>query len=283
MTDTDLPKAEAFLDRFREIVSDPINLLIKRVPDAGYVDSTGRVVLHNGLTVPFRGEFSYYGEFSDILVINRGVHEPLEEYCFQELLSTLADKPETHTMIELGSYWGHYSMWFSKILPNSRCVLVEPEEVNLQAGEQNFALNGFNGEFINDFVSEAGFRIDKYLSLKGSVFNEITLLHSDIQGYELEMLAGARQALSVGRVKYIMVSTHSNALHESCLQELQSYSYMIDVSSEPARHSTSYDGFIFAHRPDLESIIGNRKILGRVAIAYSSPRELADYLESFLS
>jgi len=45
-----------------------------------------KVILHNGIRVPVGGELACYGEFSDILVINRGVHEPLEEYCFQELL-----------------------------------------------------------------------------------------------------------------------------------------------------------------------------------------------------
>ena len=51
------PKAssEDFLGRFREIVSDPINLLIERVPDAGVVEG-GLVQLHNGNRVPFSGQ-----------------------------------------------------------------------------------------------------------------------------------------------------------------------------------------------------------------------------------
>jgi hypothetical protein len=40
-------------------------------------------------------------------VLNRGVHEPLEEFVFQEVLKRL---PEACAMIELGAYWGHYSM-----------------------------------------------------------------------------------------------------------------------------------------------------------------------------
>lgn len=83
-------KADAtdFLGRFREIISDPLNLLIKRHPFAGTVDDDF-VYLHNGNKVPLTGPYSYYGDFSDILVINRGVHEPLEEYVFQELLNIL--------------------------------------------------------------------------------------------------------------------------------------------------------------------------------------------------
>jgi len=99
------PKASSddLLGRFREIVSDPINLLIERVPDAGIVEG-GLVVLHNGNRVPFSGAGAYYEGFSDILVINRGVHEPLEEFVFQELLKALPERP---SMIELGAYWAH--------------------------------------------------------------------------------------------------------------------------------------------------------------------------------
>src|SRR5262245_51425360 len=102
------PKAEAsdFLGRFREVVSDPLNLLIERVPMAGVVEGTD-VCLHNGNRVPVVGEHAYYGAFSQLLVINRGVHEPLEEYVFQQLIKTL---PEAPLMIELGAYWSHYSM-----------------------------------------------------------------------------------------------------------------------------------------------------------------------------
>jgi hypothetical protein len=92
--------ADDFLGRFREIVSDPINLLIERVPMAGVVQGNV-VILHNGNQVPLSGDGSYYGDFSHILVINRGVHEPLEEYVFQEMLKQLDDRP---LMLELGAY-----------------------------------------------------------------------------------------------------------------------------------------------------------------------------------
>lgn len=99
--------ASDFHGRFREIVSDPLNLLIPRHPLAGTMDGD-HVVLHNGNRVPLQGPGAYYGNFSDILVINRGVHEPLEEFAFQTVLTGLPAQP---TMLELGAYWGHYSMW----------------------------------------------------------------------------------------------------------------------------------------------------------------------------
>lgn len=99
-------RAEDFPGRFREIICDPLNLLIDRVPDSGTIDDEF-VVLHNGARVPFRGDGSYYGDFSQILIYNRGVHEPLEEFVFQEVIARLHDTP---IMLELGAYWGHYSM-----------------------------------------------------------------------------------------------------------------------------------------------------------------------------
>ncbi len=91
--------AEDFLGRFREVISDPLNLLIERVAMAGLVEGN-TVYLHNGNRVPVVGDGAYYGPFSHLLVINRGVHEPLEEFVFQELLKTLPDAP---LMIELGA------------------------------------------------------------------------------------------------------------------------------------------------------------------------------------
>jgi hypothetical protein len=57
--------------------------------------------------------------------MNRGVHEPLEEYVFQELLNLLPEKP---SMLELGAYWcGHCSIWFKKKYPESSVYMVEPD------------------------------------------------------------------------------------------------------------------------------------------------------------
>src|SRR5215470_628978 len=104
-----------FLGRFREVISDPLNLLIERVPQAGIIERN-EVYLHNGNRVPVSGAGVYYGPFSQLLVINRGVHEPLEEYVFQEVLKNL---PASPLMIELGSYWAHYSMWLKKKRSNA--------------------------------------------------------------------------------------------------------------------------------------------------------------------
>ena len=67
-----IPKAGAsdFLGRFREIISDPLNLLIERDARSGVVEDD-LVYLHNGNRVAVRGPLAYYDGFSDILIINR--------------------------------------------------------------------------------------------------------------------------------------------------------------------------------------------------------------------
>lgn len=90
--------AADFDGRFREIIAGSRNLLIRRHPAAGTV-ADGLVTLHNGHRVPLSGPGAQYGDFSRILIYNRGLHEPLEEFAFQCLLPHLPPAP---VLLELG-------------------------------------------------------------------------------------------------------------------------------------------------------------------------------------
>ncbi|WP_117191878.1 FkbM family methyltransferase [Rhizobium terrae] len=270
----ELGKAEIVVERYREIISDPLNLMIAKVPEAGYVDDRRCVILHNGNRVPVEGDLAYYKEFSDILILNRGIHEPLEEYCFQETLKKIGST--SPGMIELGAYWAHYSMWFMKAFPKGRCVMVEPEEINLRCGKNNFAINGYSGEFIKSFVGNDSFRIDAFAAERG--IEHLDILHSDIQGYEIQMLEGARSFLSDKRADYVFISTHSQDLHSAVVDTLQRYGYRIEVSADFARQTTSLDGFVLASSPDAAPVFDAFSPLGRLEIAKASPSELVAYL-----
>lgn len=265
-----LPKAISTFDRFREIVSDPLNLLIQRVPNAGFVDEKNNVILHNGIRVPIQGKYAYYNYFSDILIINRGVHEPLEEYCFQEILKQISSL--NPVMIELGSYWAHYSMWFQKIHPKAVQFLIEPNKTNLKSGRNNFMINGFHGEFINASVGNKGFKLDQFVQERN--ISQIDLLHSDIQGYELEMLDGSIYSFKNKIIKYLFLSTHSEDLHNDALKFLDTYSYIIEVTSNLLSHTTSMDGFIMARSPDVSPLFSNFNPMGRQEICRALPNDL---------
>lgn len=278
-----LGKAFSFIERYREIISDPLNYVIERVPNAGYVDTNNNVILHNGIRVPVNGDFAYYEEFSDILLINRGVHEPLEEFCFQQLLKKLKNESSI-TMIELGAYWGHYSMWMKQSHPSSRVILVEPNDHNIKVGKNNFKTNVLEGEFINKTVSTEDFIIDR--SIEYYNIPKITLLHSDIQGYEFEMLQNASNALSSQNIDYMFISTHSKRIHDSCIQEISKYNYVIEIDSEPEFHTTCTDGFILATNREIDKVFDKFYPIGRLEIANSSAHEILKYiikLEKFVN
>jgi len=268
-----------FLGRFREIISDPLNLLIERHSSSGMVDREGYVYLHNGNRVPVAGEDSYYGDFSKVLIINRGVHEPLEEFCFQETLKKITDQQPI--MIELGSYWAHYSMWFLKKFPKAECFMVEPNSKALNAGQRNFQTNNFsNGQFILQKVTNDGFKLDSFAKKKK--LKKVSILHSDIQGYELEMLDGAKNFLTQQIVNYIFVSTHNQKIHEEAIRKLESYGYIVEVSSDFDHHTTSYDGFILATASSAERIFKTFHPVGRTEIISGTPPEMIKYLRSVI-
>lgn len=257
--------AEDFLGRFREIISDPLNLAIERHPLSGFTEGDC-VILHNGNRVSVSGPEAYYGDFSQILIINRGVHEPLEEYVFQEVLKRLSPSP---LMLELGAYWGHYSMWLKVARPDASVYLVESEEQHIKAGEKNFATNQLHGEFIRAFVGKGQFEVDAFLRERR--IDVLDILHSDIQGYELDMLEGAAQALKDKRVTFLFVSTHSQELHHSVLSKLSGFGYRIEVASDFDFETTSFDGFVFASHPAVAPVFADFNPLSRLQILQASP------------
>lgn len=264
-----------FLARFREIVSDPLNVLIDRHCLAGYVQDDGMVVLHNGNLVPAEGDNAYCGNFSYILIINRGVHEPLEEYVFQELLKVM---PEAPTMLELGAYWGHYSMWLKRRRHLSKVFLVEPHEGNLEVGRSNFALNKLEGEFLHAFVGTGQFEVDTFLETQR--IGKLDILHADIQGREVEMLEGCARSLRDRVIDYLFVSTHSQDLHDMVLERMRQSGYRIEVSADFENETTAYDGFVFASSLDKPSVFGEFHPLGRREIVQASPKEILARLSS---
>lgn len=230
---------KSFRYRFREILSDPINLKINRHPLAGTIENDF-IYMHNGLKV-YRD--SYYEDFSDIFILNGGVHEPQEEYAFQIILEKIQTK--SPVMIELGSYWAFYSMWFLKKFPNGKSYLIEPGDLEIESGKRNFELNNLSGEFIKSKIGDEDLSIDDFVQQNS--ISKIDILHSDIQGFEHQMLVGASKTLSESIIDYLFISTHSFGVHRDCIEYLNNYEYHI-ISSVYPEESYCCDGIIVAQK-----------------------------------
>lgn len=246
--------------RCTNVLNDPDNAHLERHPEAGQVKD-GVCTMHCGVRV--YTEYYNQGHF-DIVIKNRGVHEPQEERAFQEVLK---DVPAGGTMIELGSYWSFYSLWFASAIKNARNIMVEPRAENIELGRRNFALNGRTGTFHHALVSDRSrpgnpptLCVDDLMDQES--ISNLDILHSDIQGAEVDMLGGAARSLRARKIRYIFISTHSNRKHYECREILRNYGYRI-LASADLFESYCFDGVLVAEAPVGTSIqpiaISNRR------------------------
>ena len=129
-------------------------------------------------------------------------------------------------------------------------------------------------------VANNGLRLDSFVNVKK--LKKISILHSDIQGSELEMLDGANNFLTQQVADYIFISTHSQKIHEEAIKKLESLKYIIEVSSDYDHQTTSYDGFILATASSAERIFKTFHHVGRTEIISGTPPQVIKYLHSFI-
>lgn len=219
--------------------------------------------MHNGVLVAKDG---YIGPWMTRLIQElRGHHEPQEEKVFHEVLRSLRG---ASTMVELGAWWGYYSLWFRQQFPDARSILVEPDPLLREIGRYHFALNGREGEFVQAAVDRAPggtapFRcesdgverpvprvsVDSLVESLG--LETIDLLLADIQGAELAMLEGMERTVNEGKLGYLFLSTHDREIsgdyltHERCLAWIEERRGHI-VAEHTVEESFSGDGMIVA-------------------------------------
>ncbi|HEX4374033.1 MAG TPA: FkbM family methyltransferase [Puia sp.] len=239
--------------RLDTILSSDDNNFISRIKDSGIIKN-GMQIMHNNIKINLG---SYYGpEYAVVLFQNKGVHEPQEERVFAEALKTL---PPNSVMIEMGAFWSFYSMWFNKEILNAKNFMIEPDAFNMGQGKRNFKLNKMSGDFVQAFVGSSSdhakpistIAIDDFLEKKNIPF--VHMLHSDIQGFEYEMLLGSKRSFSQRKIGYVFISTHSNDIHYKCLDFLKERDFII-IASADLNETFSEDGLIAARAPYFEGI-----------------------------
>ena len=138
--------------RIDDALTAPDNAFISRCEHAGKLTSS-YVTMHNGVKV--YADSYYGGGMLNLLIENKGVHEPQEERAFVEVLNFM---PSNATMLELGAYWGFYSLAMLHKYPDASCFLIEPKFQNLVTGKLNFRLNKRKGHFTQAYVGKASER-----------------------------------------------------------------------------------------------------------------------------
>jgi hypothetical protein len=255
-SDTNNPKGQDRDQRFREVLSDPSNLFIKRHENSGILEND-IITLHNGLRVYNN---CYYDNFTNVLILNKGVHEPSEERAFDLVLDKLRKESGHKVMIELGSYWAFYSMWFKKEISDSSAYCIEPDGANLLSGMKNFDLNSLEANFTTGFIDNDGINLLEFCREKN--INYIDILHSDIQGYEFLMLDQMNAYFEQKKINYVFISTHTDELHYQCINFLTKKDYMIICIAYFTKQTFHFDGFILAcpsENIEIKSFeIGNR-------------------------
>jgi FkbM family methyltransferase len=221
-------------------------------------------LMHNGIKIRLR---SYYDDLNKTIIEKlHGHHEPQEELVFYRVLQQL---PESPVMIEVGSYWGYYSLWFKKEKPAGSVYLIEPLDGHLEAGKGNFKANHMKGEFFKAYVGSTSMpahtvkmegeivkdvekiTIDDFMERHGIPY--IDLLHADVQGAEFDLVKGAERALGAGKLSYIFISTHGAKVHNDCMGLLARYNFQI-IATHTRAESFTTDGLIVARNKKIEGI-----------------------------
>ena len=85
--------------------------------------------------------------------------------------------------------------------------------------------------------------------------DHLDILHTDIQGYGVQMLERCEKSLKGCVIDHLFISTHSQELHTKIVSEIERVGSVLEVSRNFDNDTTSYDGFVFASRSVHEEII----------------------------
>lgn len=253
--------------------------VLPRVPNAGAIENRNNQsvqIMHNGVLVEAGG---YFGDWmAHIIQTLRGVHEPQEEVAFHAVMQRLratAPVDRVPQIIEVGSFWAYYSLWFLHEFPEGRALCLEPDPVYMEVGRRNFALNAREGEFVHgaigsdvttslDFVAEStGQRVsvptfDLPSLLERTADGHADLILIDAQGAEIDALRSGVEAFARGQVRFLVVSTHDLAISGSAVTHQTALGLLRDagahiIAEHTVSESFSGDGLIVASFDDRDT------------------------------
>ena len=242
---------------------------IPKVEGAGEVlEIDGRTVqrMHNGLLLE---EGGYGGPWmTEIIRSLHGHHEPQEERVFHAIVERLKAEGGPKRMIEFGSYWSYYSLWFATSITDAEVIGLEPDPNNMEVGRRNAKLN-IAGEKVTFIAGAIGadpggkmifenesdgrstevelYDMPSLFATKG--WDSVDLILADIQGAETSLLEISENEFVAGRVRFAVISTHHNSIsgdpltHQRALEFFQRIGAHI-IAEHSVPESFSGDGLI---------------------------------------
>jgi FkbM family methyltransferase len=205
---------------------------IPKVDGAGEVFERDGLLLqrmHNGLVIV---EGCYHGAWmTEVIRALRGHHEPQEELAFHAVVERVARTEAEPAMVEIGSWWGYYSLWFAHATGGG-VVALEPDESYLDVGRRNFELNGLQATFLRGAIGVDENRTMSFLEestgrrttvpaydlrslLDAAQLDRASVVLADIQGAETALLRRGRPVLEARRVRFLVLSTHHHSISGS--------------------------------------------------------------------
>jgi FkbM family methyltransferase len=235
---------------------------IPKVENAGQVIETEHgpaQIMHPGVLVH---EGCYHQQWmTDLIRALQGHHEPQEEKLFYEVLKYV---PDDAVILELGSFWAFYSLWFKKEKSKSKAYLIEPNPYKIELGQHNFLLNNFEGDFMQGYIGASHIDPSVFVDWDGKKFSvpqvsvdwylkhknidKLHILQADIQDNEAELLSGMKDTLASRGVDFIFLGTHSP--NYPFRKTLVDAGYVILEEFE-VHESFFDDGLILACSPDV--------------------------------
>ena len=198
----------------------------------------------------------------------RGMSDPEEIWAFLEVLKEHPGGPLT--IMEAGAGGGVMGMHAMNFHTETRAVMVEAHPGHFRATQENLGKNGFSerglvlhaavgaeaGRVVKFTDEGYGSNIDqagKFLATQvtvGSLMLDLSLdnldiLHMDVQGAEVNVLYGAEEELRQGRIKHVLIGTHSDGLQAMARNFLEDCGYCITVDVKPSE-SICADGVLAA-------------------------------------
>lgn len=261
--------APSIASRVLATVSCPDADDIPKVPGAGECrEHDGRrvQVMHNGVLIE---QGCYHGEWmTEIIRALRGHHEPQEELVVHRILERLAADAEAPAMIEFGSFWTYYGLWFCHVIPDGRVVALEPDPAWIEVGRRNADLNGYGEriQFVPGAIGDAPGELMPFPAESDHLVRDVVqhdlaslmastglrradLVLVDVQGAETILLERARGDVEAGRVRFMVVSTHHHSIsgdpltHQRALWTLRDAGAHV-IAEHTVGESFSGDGLI---------------------------------------